>query len=115
MNISQVALNAIRESQLSGPNVAALFERMAENAATVASQGGLLILSYLPPEVLPSEGELVPTITLALKPFSMRRLEPIPKLPQYQPQHPLQHPPWLFDRKDDGLIPGPNHPGEQTP
>ena len=102
MNISQVALNAIRESQLSGPNVAALFERMAENVTVISSQGGLLILSYLPPEVLPPEGELVPTITLALKPFSMRQLTPT------SPHHPS----WLFDRKDPDH---PDHPDESIP
>lgn len=75
-NINKHALQAIRAAALTGPNIAAQFERMAIGTEGVGSSGGLFILSYLDPEQLPSEGELVPTITLALKPFTTKRITP---------------------------------------
>lgn len=72
MNINQRALEAIRGSEITGTNLANLFERMATGITTVGSPGGLLILSYIDPINMPKEGELVPTLTLALKPFTLR-------------------------------------------
>jgi hypothetical protein len=74
--INQHALDAIRTAALTGPNIAAQFERMAVGAQGVGSSGGMFILSYLDPEQLPEEGELVPVITLSLKPFTTRRQAP---------------------------------------
>jgi len=71
--INQHALEAIRASELSGANIAELLERMAAETEQIGSSGGLFILSYLDPDQLPEEGELVPTITLALKPFSLKQ------------------------------------------
>lgn len=73
--INSHALEAIRTSQITGPNLADLFEKMTNGTLAVGSSGGLLILNYLNPDQLPSEGELVPTITLALKPFTTRKPE----------------------------------------
>lgn len=73
MVINQKALNTIRGSAITGPNLADLFEKMAKGVETVGSPGGLLILSYIDPVNMPKEGELVPTITLALKPFTLRQ------------------------------------------
>lgn len=74
--INEHALNAIRTAAISGPNLAGLFERMAIGAQGVGSSGGMFILSYLDPDQLPEEGELVPTITLSLKPFTTKRQPP---------------------------------------
>ena len=79
MLINPKALNAICGSPISGPQLADLFARMATGIETVGSPGGLLILSYVDPANMPEEGELVPTITLALKPFTTR--PPVPKPP----------------------------------
>lgn len=73
MPINQHALESIRHAAITGENVAALFEKMALGAQGVGSSGGLFVLSYLDPDQLPDEGELVPTITLALKPFTRRQ------------------------------------------
>jgi len=78
MPINEHALNAIRTADLTGPNVAALFERMTVGAQGVGSSGGMFILNYLDPDQLPVEGELVPVITLSLKPFTVRRQPPRP-------------------------------------
>lgn len=79
MNINQKALKAIRDSGISGPRLADLFEKMSVGTKAVGSPGGLLILSYIDPVNMPKEGELVPTITLALKPFTTR--PPVPEPP----------------------------------
>jgi len=82
MEINQQALDAICGSAINGPNLAALFKKMAAGIETVDSPSGLLILSYIDPKSLPEEGELVPTLTLALKPFTLRQPptpEPIKK------------------------------------
>jgi len=71
MKINKFAIEAIRNADFTGENVAALFEKMAIGA--MDSTGSLLILSYVDPDRLPEEGELVPTITFALKPFSTPR------------------------------------------
>lgn len=73
MNINKQALEAIRRSAISGENLVKLFEKMASGIETVGSPGGLLILSYIDPTNMPEEGELVPTITVALKPFTLRQ------------------------------------------
>lgn len=73
MPINQHALKAIRGAALTGENLAGLFERMADSTEMVAAPAGLLILNYIDPRNLPAEGELVPTITLALKPFTKGR------------------------------------------
>ena len=80
MLINQHALEAIRGAALTGKNLAELFEKMAGGVEVVASPGGLLILNYMDPQNLPAEGELVPTITLALKPFTLKR-PAVPMLP----------------------------------
>jgi len=71
--INHHALEAIRNAAFTGKNLAGLFEKMANSTEIVASSGGLLILNYIDPQNLPVEGELVPTITLALKPFTLQR------------------------------------------
>ncbi len=76
MKINQQALEAIRRSKITGENLAKLFERMAAGISTVGSPGGLLILSYIDSKSMPTEGELVPTITVALKPFTLRPSPP---------------------------------------
>lgn len=78
MAINQHALEAIRTAALTGPNLAAQFERMAVGAQGVGSSGGMFILNYLDPDQLPEEGELIPVITLSLKPFTTRRQAPQP-------------------------------------
>lgn len=72
MAINQYALESIRSAALTGENLAGLFEKMASGVGVVDSPGGLLILNYMDPQNLPAEGELVPTITLALKPFTLK-------------------------------------------
>jgi len=85
--IHQKALEAIRNAALTGENFALLFERMATGLAGVASPGGLLVLNYLDPNQMPEEGELVPTITLALKPFTLRQpLRPASRKPKEEPK-----------------------------
>jgi len=86
MKINQKALDAIRGSAISGPPLADLFEKMSAGTEAVGSPGGLMILSYIDPANLPEEGELVPTITLALKPFTTR--PPIPKPPTDEKREP---------------------------
>ena len=82
MQINQHALEAIRNAALTGENLASLFEKMAGGTDAVGAPGGLLILNYLDPDNLPVEGEFVPTITLALKPFTRRRpITPQPEGP----------------------------------
>lgn len=76
MTINQKALRAIRDSAIDGPNLGNLFEKMSAGTEAVGSSGGLLILSYIDPASMPKEGELVPTITLALKPFTTRLPKP---------------------------------------
>lgn len=88
MKINQQALEAIRDSAITGPNLAALFKKMAAGVETVGSPGGLLILSYIDPQSMPAEGELVPTLTLALKPFTLRR--PVELAPE-EPEGPEGH------------------------
>lgn len=73
MPINQHALESIRNAALTGENLAGLFEKIANGVGVVDSPGGLLILNYMDPQNLPAEGELVPTITLALKPFTLKR------------------------------------------
>jgi len=73
MPINQHSLESIRHAAITGENIASLFEKMALGAQGVGSSGGLFVLSYLDPEQLPEEGELVPTITFALKPFTRRQ------------------------------------------
>ena len=68
--INQPALEAIRKADLTGKNFADLFEQMTKGTEGVGAFGGLLILDYT--NQLPEEGELVPTITLALKPFTTK-------------------------------------------
>jgi hypothetical protein len=86
MGINKFALNAIRGAAITGENIASLFERMADGTLGVSSSGGLLVLNYMEPNQLPAEGELVPTITLALKPFTLRRpLIPAP-VPEPAPE-----------------------------
>ena len=72
MKINQQTLKAIRDSAITGGNLADLFEKMATGIETVDSPGGLVILSYIDPTKMPTEGELVPTLTLALKPFHLK-------------------------------------------
>ncbi len=69
MVINQHTLDSIRNANLTGPNFATLFKQLAEGNETMDAPGSLLVLSYMDLENLPAEGELVPTITLALKPF----------------------------------------------
>jgi len=76
MNINFLALEAIRCSQITGARLAGVFEKMAVGTEAVGSPSGLLILSYIDSENMPKEGELVPTITLALKPFTTRLPKP---------------------------------------
>lgn len=93
MPINQHALKSIRSAALTGENLAGLFEKMADSVEIVASPGGLLILNYMDPQNLPAEGELVPTITLALKPFTFRRPAVLPVSPQHtQPKKPRDDP-----------------------
>ncbi len=73
MAINQHALESIRNAAITGKNFAGLFEKMASDIEIVGSPGGLFILNYMDPENLPTEGELVPTITLALKPFTLKQ------------------------------------------
>jgi len=93
MEINQQALDAIRGSAITGENLAQLFEKMAAGIETVRSPGGLLILSYIDPKSMPAEGELVPTLTLALKPFTLRqpaseeKHEPTYRLTSRSPNH----------------------------
>lgn len=79
MNVNQKALEAIRHSGITGARLANLLEQMATGTEAVGSPGGLLILSYIDPANMPKEGELAPTITLALKPFTTR--PPVSKSP----------------------------------
>lgn len=79
MPINELALSAIHSAALSGPNIARQFRRMAEGTEGVGSSGGMLILNYIDPNQLPKEGELVPVITLSLKPFTTRRPKPEPE------------------------------------
>ena len=89
MPINQHALEAIRRAALTGENFAGLFEKMAGSVEIATSSGGLLILNYIDPQNLPAEGELVPTITLALKPFTLRQPAVLPMSPQHtQPKRP---------------------------
>lgn len=76
MKINQYALDAIRDAELTGENIAGLFEKMANAVDAVTAPGGLLVLNYMDPNNLPAEGEFVPTITLGLKPFTLRPPEP---------------------------------------
>ena len=76
MKINKQALEAIRKSAISGENLANLFEKMASGIEAVGSPGGLLILSFIDPTSMPEEGELIPTITAALKPFTLRPSTP---------------------------------------
>lgn len=95
MPINQHALEAIRGAALTGENFAGLFEKMAGSVEIVTSSGGLLILNYIDPQNLPAEGELVPTITLALKPFTLRRPAVLPVSPQHtRPKEPRDDPGW---------------------
>lgn len=87
MIINQKALDTIRDSAISGPRLADLFEKMSAGTEAVGSPGGLLILSYIDPVNMPEEGELVPTITLALKPFTTR--PPVSKPPISEKGAPL--------------------------
>lgn len=89
MKINQQALNAIRGSAITGENLAQLFEKMAAGVETVGSPGGLLILSYIDPKSMPAEDELVPTLTLALKPFTLR--QPAPEEKQDGKHEPTYH------------------------
>lgn len=70
--IHQHAIEAIRKANLTGENFASLFEQMTKGTEGVGAFGGLLILDYTDSNHLPAEGELVPTITLALKPFTTK-------------------------------------------
>jgi len=79
MDINFLALEAIRCSQITGARLAGVFEKMATGTKAVGSSGGLLILSYIDPANMPKEGELVPTVTLALKPFTTRLPQPEPE------------------------------------
>ncbi len=72
MKINQQSLDAIRGSEITGENLANLFEKMAAGIESVDSPSGLLILSYIDPKIMPAEGELIPTLTLALKPFTLK-------------------------------------------
>ncbi len=72
MPINNQILDTIRQADLSGANIAELFEQLAVSMAKTDSSAGLLILQFIRQEQLPAEGELVPTLTLALKPFTYR-------------------------------------------
>jgi len=76
MPINEYALRAIRTADLTGENIADLFERMVCGTQGVGSSGGMFILNYIDPEALPEDGELIPVITLALKPFTTKT--PVP-------------------------------------
>lgn len=72
MPINDYALTTIRQSGMTGADFADLFEQLAVSMAKTDSSAGLLVLNYMSPDQLPAEGELVPVVTLALKPFTLR-------------------------------------------
>jgi hypothetical protein len=77
MPINNYALATIRQSGITGTDFADLFEQLAASMEKTDSSAGLLVLNYMSPDQLPAEGELVPVVTLALKPFTLRSNPPV--------------------------------------
>ena len=71
MTINQIALDCIRLSNISGETIANTFAQLLEKLDKAGDQGGMLVLTYVPEDQLgePNEGELVPSLTLTLKPY----------------------------------------------
>ncbi len=67
MKINQSALDAVFASEIDGPKLARTFLEMRGRLESEGDIGGMLVLTYVDGE--PEEGELVPSITLTLKPY----------------------------------------------
>lgn len=74
MKLNDAAMQAIHNSDINGPALVRVFEKMAQGLLEVRAPGGMLNLNYLPPDTMPEEGDLIPVITLALRSF--RNLKP---------------------------------------
>lgn len=110
MKLNDAAIKAIYNSDISGPALVGVFEKMAQGLLGVNAPGGMLNLNFNPPDTLPEEGDLIPVITLALRPFRNLR-------PQRPPERVLKR---VLPRKDNPYREGPQgcpvgEPGEQGP
>jgi len=77
--LNKQAIEALRNSDITGPALVDVFEKMAQGLIGLGAPGGMLNLNFIPPGVMPAEGELIPVITLAVRPFfnlTKRRLAP---------------------------------------
>jgi len=111
VKLNDAAVKAIYNSDISGPALVGVFEKMAQGLLGVNAPGGMLNLNFIPPDTLPEEGDLIPVITLALRPFRNLR-------PQHPPERVLKR--VVPVRKDNPYKEGPQgcpvgEPGEQRP
>lgn len=89
MKLNDAAMQAVYHSDISGPALVSVFEKMAQGLLGVKAPGGMLNLNYLPPDTMPEEGDLIPVITLALRPF--RNLKPTrPPIASVPPVKPVK-------------------------
>lgn len=85
--LNQRAIEALRNSDITGPALVDVFEKMAQGLIGMNAPGGMLNLNFIPPDTIPAEGELVPIITLALRPFhNFTRPKPRPPVAPAGPQ-----------------------------
>ena len=114
VKLNDAAMQAIHNSDISGPALVGVFEKMAQSLLGVKAPGGMLNLNYLPPGIMPEEGDLIPVITLALRPF--RNLRPARPHPPVASTPPVK-PPVKTDNpfRDGPAGRDPKSPGPESP
>jgi hypothetical protein len=81
MKINKAALDALFTSEIDGPKLVETFCEMRRRFESEDDVGGMLVLTYVDGE--PDEGELIPSITLTLKPYQkMTKASETPETPE---------------------------------
>lgn len=72
MPINQAALQRLRDSQMRGGGVATIFEHLAFGFEQLGAAASQVQIDYQDPADTVVEGDLIPVITLALRPATLQ-------------------------------------------
>lgn len=103
--LNQQAIETLRNSDITGPALVDVFEKMSQGLIGLGAPGGMLNLNFIPPGVVPAEGELIPVITLAVRPFVNLTKRPRPAAPEMYGHPPIIEPGTPGERGPEG-VPG---------